>query len=331
MRPTLLLKALLALAGLALLGYLLGRADPGAVGRAIASVGLAGFALLVLLYAVEFLCDVVAWQLLIADRAPDARWTARLYAVRAAGEAYNVITPLGGMGGEPVKAFILHRRYAVPYPAAAASLVLARTSNVIALIVFLAAGFALMLGDPRISDRMGLLAGLGLAALCAGIGGFFLVQRFRITSRLARRIGPTARVLEGLQALDHHLVDFYTTDRARFATVLGLGLANWVLGALGVWVTLALMGRPVSFADAWIIEAMAQMVRAATFFIPASIGAQEGVIMLVMAAISGDAASGLALALLRRARELLWVAAGLGASAALLGTLRPPVRGTLPE
>ena len=127
----------------------------------------------------------------------------------------------------------------------------------------------------------------------------------------------------GLEAFDHHLKDFYTTSPTRFAAVLSFAIGNWIVGALGVWATMMLMDSAISFRDAWIIEAMAQMVRASTFFIPASIGAQEGAIMLFTAAITGQPGSGLALALLRRARELLWVLAGLAISARLLGTVRP--------
>ena len=52
----------------------------------------------------------------------------------------------------------------------------------------------------------------------------------------------------------------------------------------------------MSFVDAWIIEAVAQLVRTGTFFIPASIGAQEGAFMLVCAAMTGSPALGVAVA-----------------------------------
>jgi len=316
-------RVALLLAGAALFAWLLTRIDAGALAGEVAAVGVAGFALVLAVYAAEFLCDVLAWQLVLAGTPRTARWTARLFAVRMAGECWNALTPLGGMGGEPVKALILKRRHDVPFTVSGASLVLAKTANVLSLVIFLAAGFVLMLGDPRIPADVRLLSVVGLGALSAGIGGFALVQRLRLTSRLAgaagRRHPGLARTLAALDELDHRLVAFYTTDPRRFALVILLGLANWLLGALGVWITLDFMGRPVSFEDAWIIEAVAQMTRAATFFIPASLGAQDGAIMLVAGAVTGDAGSGLATALVRRARELVWILAGLAASARLAG------------
>ncbi|MGH8581979.1 MAG: hypothetical protein ACREWG_04155, partial [Gammaproteobacteria bacterium] len=61
-----------------------------------------------------------------------------------------------------------------------------------------------------------------------------------------------------------------------------------------------------------IIESLAQLVRAGTPFIPGSLGAQEGTLTLACAAITGNPGVGLALSFVRRARELIWVLAGLG-------------------
>jgi hypothetical protein len=129
-----------------------------------------------------------------------------------------------------------------------------------------------------------------------------------------------------MQEFDRLLLDFYTSAPLRFALVLALALLNWLLGAAVVWATLHFMGRPIGFADAWVIEAMTQLVRAGTFFIPASLGAQDAAIMLAMRVMTGDALAGLALALVSRARELIWVLVGLLVSVPLLGRTRATPR-----
>ena len=40
--------------------------------------------------------------------------------------------------------------------------------------------------------------------------------------------------------------------------------------------TMYYLDHPISLLDAWAISALVELVRIATFFIPASIGAQEG-------------------------------------------------------
>lgn len=314
-------------AGLALLVWLLTQVDTDAVLREVYSVGFIGFAVLLALYFVEFLCDVLSWQLAISKVPMNLQWTVRLFLTRIAGEAYNVITPLAGMGGEPIKALILQQRYKVPYTSAGASLVLAKTMNVFALVIFLGIGFAMMLDDTRISEQLKTFAMLGLIGLSIGIGGFIAVQRLNLASRIASRFGekrPTlAKRMAAIEAFDAHLTNFYSASLARFAAVLAISFGNWIVGALGIWATMLFINTPIAFTDAWIIEAMAQMVRASTFFIPASIGAQDGAIMLFTAAITGQASSGLAVALLRRAREVLWVLGGLVVSARMLGRWVP--------
>jgi hypothetical protein len=56
---------------------------------------------------------------------------------------------------------------------------------------------------------------------------------------------------------------------------------------------------------------VAQLVRSATFFIPASIGAQDGALLIIGAAITGQPSFGLTVALARRIREIVWAVWGL--------------------
>ena len=73
---------------------------------------------------------------------------------------------------------------------------------------------------------------------------------------------------------------------------------------------MGLLGVPVSFSEAYIIESVAQMVRMGTFFIPMSIGAQEGALLLIVNTVTGSASAGLALGIIRRLREFIWIAFG---------------------
>ncbi len=307
-----LLKTLAALCGLALFIWMLSRFDLAAIYQQTLSVGLPGFIAIVVIYGFEFLCDVAAWQLTLPHLEHRKGWLLRLLRVRLVGEAINTLTPLGGMGGEPVKALLLKKHYQVDYPQSASSLVLSKTFNVFALVVFLAIGFFWMLDDDRITSQLQWMAALGLGVLSIGITGFFLLQHLSISSRGMRKLAShRGHIIERLHEFDEQLIQFYRQHRLRCLSTLLLGILNWVIGAFGVMVTLHLMGYPLSFRDAWIIEAMAQMVRAAIFFVPASIGLQEGVYVILVGALSGNPALGLAAALVRRGREIVWIAFGL--------------------
>lgn len=321
--------------GLALLGYILADAELTEVWRQTLAFGAAGTALIVALYAIEFLTDVAGWLITFGALPLKGSWLRRLYLVRMVGEAFNVLTPMASMGGEPVKVVLLKKYYGVPYADASASVLLAKTTNLISLVFFLAGGLVLMLRDPRFSTAEILVAGSGLLVFCCAVFSFFLVQRLRVSSRASawlsrcRAGGRVGEYLHHIEAFDARLVDFYSGRKGRFAAALILALCAWFVGALSIYYTMMLLGTPVSFTDAWIIEAFAQLVRAGTFFIPASIGAQEGAFVLVCAILTGSASSGLAAAFVRRFREMIWIGGGL-----LLGwyfSLRPTLRAEAEE
>ena len=310
------LKPVYLLIGLALLGYVLSRTDLAEVWAYSRQIGW-GMAVIVALYFAAFLVDSLSWQLTFLKLGFGGSWGYRLWKARMVGEAFNMATPLASMGGAPVTAVLLKKHYGIGYREAVASLVLARTTNVIALVAFVAGGFLLMLDSPRLSVGYKTSAGLGLMAFAICIVLFFLVQRLKISSITGRwilRVRLSARLerlLHHVHDMEERLIEFYTGSRRRFAAALGLALVNWLLGAAELYATLWFLGNPVTVAEAWIIEAVAQLVRTATFFIPASIGAQEGAFVVICGAMTGQPALGLAVALVRRCREIVWILWGL--------------------
>ena len=88
-------------------------------------------------------------------------------------------------------------------------------------------------------------------------------------------------------------------------------MANWLLGVVELYLILLLIGHPVTWGEAWIIEAAMQLIRTAVFFIPAGLGAQEGALMVVCGALTGSPTAGITAALIRRFRELVWIGASL--------------------
>jgi uncharacterized membrane protein YbhN (UPF0104 family) len=91
---------------------------------------------------------------------------------------------------------------------------------------------------------------------------------------------------------------------------LGLNLLNWYLGALEIYIILYFLGHPISIAESIILETLVELVRAGTFFIPATLGTQEVAFLSATGAITGEPALGLAIALMRRVREIVWFILG---------------------
>ena len=315
--PVRLLRIVYLLAGLGLLAIVVAGVDLDAVGQWLVRLGLLGIAGVVAVYAAAFLCDAASWWLILSSARLEAVWLGRLWQVRLVGEAFNAIVPAASLGGEPVKALLLKKRHGVDYREGVASLVMAKTTILLALIGFAAIGLVLMLRAEALADAYGAVAGAGLAALALGVVGFFAVQRWRIASRfgawLARRgIGRRLEsALTHLQTIDDRFVEVYRHRPGRFAGALGLAFGAWALGAVELYVILGFLGRPISLAEAWIIESVLQLVRAGSFFIPANLGASEIGFVVMVGALTGQPPLGLAAALVRRCREVLWISLGL--------------------
>ena len=179
------IKPLLFLAGLGLLTFIIAEIDLAETWRLLSGVGI-GIFLILFIYFLAFLIDTFTWQLTIKSVPLSPLWIYRFFQMRLAGEAFNNITPLAGMGGEVVKAVLLKKYYGIAYGDGVASLILAKTINVLALILFLAIGFWFVLGSPDLSPNYKSVAGAGLGALAVGVGLFFLFQRAKMVSLIGQ-------------------------------------------------------------------------------------------------------------------------------------------------
>ena len=305
------------LLGVALLALVLGQADLGQLGAHIARAGWGTFALICALFLPYFAADVLNWQAALPGIPRTPRWFARLWLVRMIGDAYNNVTPTAALGGEAVKGWLMKRRYGVPWRVTGAGIVIARTSTMFALIAFAAVGVVLVWRRPGLDAHQQWFALATLAAVVMGTAAIFLVQYFHLSSRLARALGASrrggrlVRAVAAVEDMDRRLGAYYREHRGGLVACIAWAFVAWVLGALEAWLVLRALGAPASFADVWIMEAFVQSVRAASFFIPAGLGAQEAAMTVMIDWLLGVPTAGVATALVRRAREVLWLALSL--------------------
>ena len=308
---------LLLIAGSALLVFTLARADLGQAWSQLHDVGWSGVAVLAGLLLAASLAQAGILIQTVPTAGMTLRWTHALWKVWMVGEAFNTVTPLGSFGGEPVKAALLKKHYGIGLREATAALVLAQTIGIIALVAFLLAGVVLMLRSPVLPPAFSTTAGFALAGFAGCVLLLFLTQRHGMLSRVGRRLagtrlgGRAQTVVELIHDVEHRLITFYTRERGRFALALGLGFSYWLFGMLRTSATMAWLGRPITWTDAWIIEAGLLLVRSVFFLVPGNVGTQEAALVMSCGAITGSSTLGLAMAIIRRVLELAWVGVGL--------------------
>jgi uncharacterized membrane protein YbhN (UPF0104 family) len=306
----------LAGAGLAFVAWLLWDLGPGAVWSLVRALGWRVILVLFVPFVAAVALDTLGWSLLLPRRRP--AWSA-LTGARLAGEAVNLATPTGSVGGEPLKAFLIRGR--VPLGPALASVVVDKTTMVMGQAVLLAGGLVLAeiaLEPPR--DLVLAMAGL-LVAEVVGAGGFVLVQirgGAAGVGRILERLGvrAAARYQDLLRDVDHHLLHLYRRGWPRLLASALLHAGGWAVGGLEIYVVLRLAHVPVGLSTSLVLEAVSAAIRFATFMIPGSLGALEGGNVAAFAALGLPGAAGLSFSLVRRLREATWAVIGLAALAA---------------
>jgi putative membrane protein len=319
-------KTLLLLAGGAvLLALLLWRQGAGDVAAVLSLAGW-NVVFLALYRIVPLGLDTLGWGALFPSRSRPkgglllwARWLA---------ECMNTLLPVAQVGGHFLRAELLRRRGANGLESGA-TVTVDFTLGLGGQILFILTGIVLLLlqhrpGDPGLGLALGLGAGIVL------IGGFYLAQRkgvFAAGVRIFRLHRGRMRELDLLgraERLDERVAELYG-DRSR---VLACGLwraAAWFAKAGETWLFLHFCGLGPSVAGVLIVESLSGAFRSAGFAVPGALGIQDGGVMLAGTLVGLGPDAALALALAKRARELMVGAPGLISLVAAEG-LRP-VRG----
>lgn len=274
----------------------------------------AGFALLWLIpfHGLPLLLDAYAWRLLLGGRAP----LAFLWWIATVREAVNRLLPVIGVGGELVG--IRLARWRVPDASrVTASVIVEVLVTVGVQYAFAALGFVLLLALTQ--DRIGAKT-IGVAlvlSLPIPVIVFALMRRggiFHAIERFAGRLlGDSHRLLQGVdgQRLDADI----DTLMSRTGLLLRAFCWQWLgyaLGAFEIYWALTLLGQPVSVGGALAIEAMTQAVRHAAFMVPGGLGVQEATVVLLAQMFGVEREAALSLALIKRAREVIFSALALG-------------------
>ena len=189
---------------------------------------------------------------------------------------------------------------------ALASTIVDVTTEMLAQIAYIALGVLIFSARaPRTSFELSLMTvfviGLVLAAVAGGL--FLALQRYGqwVTRRLAARLfagaaAATATVAAGLDAIYR--------SRVRVGLSLAIHFAGWVTSAIGTWISFRLIGARADLAAVMAIESLVCATRSAAFLIPNALGVQEAAYAVLAPLFGVGAEFGLAVSLLKRARDI---------------------------
>ena len=289
------------MAGLALIGVLVGYFGADAVIRSLIAIGWAGFATICLIHLVLIAVMGMAWWALL----PGTRLWISIWG-RLVRDAASEVLPLSQVGG-----YVLGARSialtGVPGTSAAASTIVDVSLEFIAQIAFTGLALAWLIRLwPEAPVALPVATGLAAAAILAA--GLLVAQRrgFGSIDRVAGILGrawleKTAAI--GAAALHAAIGEIYRR-RCRLCASFILHLFCWIAATVEIWLALRLAGTPLDFGVVLVIEGLLYAVRSVAFAIPNAVGVQEGAYIMLGASFGLTPDMALALSLLKRARDL---------------------------
>jgi len=311
------LKIVFLVGGVILFGVILAKTNLQVLFEQIKNIGLSGALLVMLAYSIYFAADALSWQVTINKVPLSFVWFIRCYGVRMVGEAYNNITPAASLGGEPLKAWLLKANWHVPLTDSSVALIVSKTTSMFTLVLFVALGLFFSFNHPSFSYEAKQNAALGFLLIVAFTIVFFLIQKLKLLSAFSHRLALNFKrkyfehLLIFSESLDQKFEKFYSMEKSRLVYSAFFASANWLMGVVEIYLIFYFLGHPLSLQEAWMLECFIQLVRTLTFFIPAGIGTQEGAFFVGAGMFTGIPSFGIAAALVRRARDILWISLSL--------------------
>jgi uncharacterized membrane protein YbhN (UPF0104 family) len=297
---------------------------------ALARIEALGPIVLVLLVPFPFalLCDAAAWRRLLLALGRDVP-IRTLFRVRVAIEALTNSTPAGAVWADAVAPLLVARRASAPVAdvfaaSTAKRWLIIRTHG---LYVALAAAFgAQFLADASTAlvgnHALGLMIVAGALALVVVSHAFeWTAAKGRVAGRVSAMIGRArfARVKAWIEARHHQFehadeqIAKLSSDKRAAAAAAGRMMMLWLVEGLETFLILRLLGAPLGLVEVMSFDAALSVVRSVVIFAPAGIGVQDVGYLAVLDAYGVPDASGVgpAFVVLKRAKEVVWIAIGL--------------------
>jgi putative ABC transport system permease protein len=239
-------------------------------------------------------------------------------AARLGGEAISFLTFTGPLLGEATKVALLRKR--VPLGYGVSALVVDNLIYNVSVALFILSGACVMLVTyplPAVvrTVLIGIAAGTAFGVLAFA---FAARRRLMLLTWLVEfliEIGPARNFLsqrrEQVQKLESDAFDFYRHRRGAFFAMFGYNFLAHATSVYEVYATLWLLGFSPRVAASYIIESLTKVINFAFSFVPATIGVYEGGTELILRTLGYAVATGVTLAIVRKASTIFWTSIGL--------------------
>jgi len=315
-RSFLWLQSLAFLLGFGLLIYVINRVGVQPIFDALLRVGFGFFFVLAISGARHFLRAIAMRAAVPVEHRRLSFMQA--FTARLGGEAISFLTFTGPLLGEATKVALLRKR--VPLTYGVPALVVDNLLYNLSVGFFILSGACVMLFTYNLPALVyyvlvgiAVAAFLGIAVTALAAGRRVMLLTWAIDQLARLRLGPKVilRKRDHISHLEAKVYDFYKHHPAAFFAMIFCDLAAHATSVVEVFVTLRLLGYQPQVAQAYIIESLTKVINFAFAFVPGTIGVYEGGTEVVLQTLGFATATGVTLALVRKAAIVFWSSLGL--------------------
>jgi hypothetical protein len=302
------------LVGLVLLVVLVRRVGTEAITAGACQVGW-GFLAIVAISGMRILVRAAAWRLCLDPKDAGSVSLRQVFGAGLCAEAIGSLTPLGVLASEPAKAAWV--RHTLPFGRAMAAVAIENVLYSISVAIVIAAGtiallasFNLPAGLRSASELSLVLIVTVLATLVAAV--WLAGRRLSLFSDLAVRLTGPGRLGSGVRRIESRAQDAVQATRGRLLPIATLESLFHVGGVAEAYITIWLLtGVAPTLLAAFVLETANRIVNVVFRFVPLRVGVDEAGTALMTSVLGMGTASGVTLAVVRKARVLVWSAAGI--------------------
>jgi putative ABC transport system permease protein len=311
------LQVIAFLLGLALLIFVINKVGVQPIFDALLRIGFFGFLILLAISGARHVFRTIAMSAAVPKEHRGFNFH-QAFAARLGGEAISFLTFTGPLLGEATKVALLRKR--VPLTYGVPALVVDNLLYNLSVVFFILSGACVMLFTYNLPPLVyySLVAIAVVAAL--GIVGAALAAKRRIMlltwvlDQLARlRLSPKV-ILKRRQHIYHiesKVYDFYKHHPGVFFGMIGCDLLAHISSVFEVYITLRMLGYLPNVGQAYIIESLTKVINFVFAFVPGTIGVYETGTEVVLQTLGFAVATGVTLALVRKAGTVVWTSIGL--------------------
>lgn len=301
--------------GLLLFVYFIWKANPWEIWGNIKQLG-AGFVLVLLISSVRPVVRSFAWtRCFEGEQRLRFRDALRAYLI---GDAVGTLVPLGIVFSEPAKAALVRDK--VPLLVGLSALAIENLFYSLSVILFIFSGtVALMLSFP-LKRPLQIISVCALATVVLLIALAFLVIRKQwkfvtgamdLFSRLGLAQSFVGKNRERVRSFEDRVYGFYAGNRSRIVPIMLLETCYHLSGVAEVYAVLFFITDQPSLLTAFVLESVNRVINVVFKFVPLRLGVDEAGSGWITDVLRIGKASGVTLAIIRKARIMCWTAVGV--------------------